>query len=269
MIIKGEAMATDSARTLLVLRHARAAGEPGVNDIERPLTGGGRRDASAAGRWLLDRGITPDWVLCSSARRARQTWAKISAVLGEAAPGQDAVSFEQRLYEAGAQDLLDLVNEQPDDVHTMLTVGHNPASGQLVALLTGRVDIAFPACALAVVRVGEGWAAVAPGGGELAGLWTPRIAELPGLWLCLARGATPWNPRWLKAPLLRHGALALLARGPTPGTPAGSRPRSFVTGPWPRWPPPRPWTPRAGRARCPGTARSPTRRRHRGRPAWR
>jgi phosphohistidine phosphatase SixA len=57
-------------------------------------------------------------------------------------------------------------------------VGHNPASGQLVAWLTGRSDIAFPACALAVVRVGESWAAVAPGGGELADLWTPQTAEL-------------------------------------------------------------------------------------------
>jgi phosphohistidine phosphatase len=163
-----------TGRTLLVLRHAKAAGEPGVNDIERPLTGGGRRDASAAGRWLLDRGITPDWVLCSPARRGRQTWAQLSTVLGEAAPGQDAVIFEPRVYDAGAQDLLDLVNEQPGDAHTLLTVGHNPASGQLVAWLTGRSDIAFPACALAVVRLGESWAAAAPGGGELADLWTPR-----------------------------------------------------------------------------------------------
>jgi|SRR5690242_1680010 len=169
-----------NGQTLLVLRHAKAAGEPGVNDVERPLTDAGRRDAAAAGQWLLARGITPAWVLCSSARRARETWAQVSAALGAAAPSDDAVSFERRLYEAGVQDLLDLVNEQPDDVHTMLTVGHNPASGQLVALLTGRLDIAFPACALAVVRVGESWAAVAPGGGELAGLWTPHAAELPG-----------------------------------------------------------------------------------------
>src|SRR6266705_3635092 len=46
----------------------------------------------------------------------------------------------------------------------------------------------------------------------------------------LARGATPWNPRWLKAPFLRHGALALSAEVWGPG---GLRPRSFVTGPWP------------------------------------
>jgi phosphohistidine phosphatase len=169
-----------SGRTLLVLRHARAAGEPGVNDIERPLTGGGRRDASAAGRWLLDRGITPDRVLCSTARRTRQTWEQIRAALGEAAPGDDAVSFGQRLYDAGTQGLLDLVNEQPADAHTLLTVGHNPACAHLVAWLTGRSDIGFPACALAVVRVGESWAAVAPGGGELAELWTPHAAELTG-----------------------------------------------------------------------------------------
>jgi phosphohistidine phosphatase len=166
-----------SGRTLLVLRHAKAAGEPGVNDTERPLTGGGRRDASAAGQWLLSRGITPDWVLCSTARRTRETWEQIRAALGAAAPGSDAVSFVQRLYDAGAQDLLDLVSEQPGEVRTVLTVGHNPASGQLVAWLTGRSDIAFPACALAVVRLGESWAAAAPGGGELAELWTPHMAE--------------------------------------------------------------------------------------------
>ena len=166
-----------SGRTLLVLRHAKAAGEPGVNDIERPLTAGGRRDASAAGQWLLSRGITPDWVLCSTARRTRQTWEKIRAALGEGAPGEDAVSFEQRLYDAGAQSLLDLVSEQPGDARTLLTVGHNPASGQLVAWLTGRSDIAFPACALAVIRLGGNWAAVAPTSGELADLWTPHAAE--------------------------------------------------------------------------------------------
>ena len=163
--------------TLLVLRHAKAGGEPGVNDIERPLTGGGRRDAGAAGQWLLARHITPDLVLCSSSRRTIQTWEQLSAALGGAAPGKDAVSFERRLYDAGAQDLLDRVNEQPDDAATVLTVGHNPASGQLVAWLTGRLDITFPACALAVIRLGESWAATAPGGGELADLWSPREAE--------------------------------------------------------------------------------------------
>src|SRR5262249_53142348 len=165
-----------SGRTLAVLRHAKAAGEPGVNDMQRPLTGGGRGDAAAAGRWLLAQGIRPDLVLCSSARRTRETWEQVSAAMGAAAPDASAVSFESRVYDAGAQDLLDLVNEQPNDAQTILTVGPNPASVQLVAWLTGRSDIAFPTGALAVIRIGESWAAVVPGGGELAALWAPRPA---------------------------------------------------------------------------------------------
>ena len=165
-----------SERTLLVLRHAKAAGEPGVNDTQRPLTGRGRRDAGAAGRWLLAQGIRPDLVLCSSARRTRETWEQVSAAMGAAAPDASAVSFESRVYDAGTQDLLDLVNEQPNDVQTMLTVGHNPASAHLVTWLTGRSGITVPACALAVMRLGESWAAVVPGGGELAALWTPGPA---------------------------------------------------------------------------------------------
>jgi phosphohistidine phosphatase len=169
----GEA-AMDSGHTLLVLRHAKAGGEPGVNDAERALTGRGRRNATALGQWMLAHGVLPDLVLCSSSRRTRETWERVSAALGPAAPGAGAVWFEPRVYDAGAQDLLDLVNEQPDDVRTLLTVGHNPASQQLAAWLTGRSDIAFPTCALAVIRFGESWAAVAPGGGDLAELWTPR-----------------------------------------------------------------------------------------------
>ena len=171
----------DSGHTLVVLRHAKAAGEPGVNDLERPLTGRGRRDSGAAGQWLLARGIVPDLVLCSTSRRTRETWERVSKALGAAAPPAEAVNFDPRVYDAGAQDLLDLVNEQPNDAQTILSVGHNPASQQLVAWLTGRSDIEFPTCALAVIRVGGSWAAVAPGGGELAALWTPRGGEsLPG-----------------------------------------------------------------------------------------
>jgi phosphohistidine phosphatase len=164
-----------SARTLLVLRHAKAAGEPGVNDLQRPLTGGGRRNAGAAGRWLLAQGIVPDRVLCSSSQRTRETWERCRAALGPAAQ-RSSVTFDRRVYDAGAQALLYLVNEQPDEAAIVMTVGHNPASHQLVAELTGRLDIAFPSCALAVIQIGANWADVAPGDGELAGFWSPDTA---------------------------------------------------------------------------------------------
>ena len=166
----------DTARTLLVLRHAKAGGEPGVNDLRRTLTGRGRRNADEAGRWLLAQGLRPDRVVCSSAERTRETWARVSAALGSAAPDPGAVTFDRRAYDADAQGLLYLVSEQPDEAGVVMTVGHNPASHELVVELTGRRDIPFPTCALAVIKLTESWASVVPGTGELADLWTPRTA---------------------------------------------------------------------------------------------
>jgi phosphohistidine phosphatase len=166
---------TGTTHTLLVLRHAMAAGEPGVNDLQRPLTGSGRRDAEAAGRWLLAQGIAPGRVVCSPSQRTRETWARLSAALGTA-PGRSAVSFDQRVYDAGVQALLYLVAEQPEEAATVMIVGHNPASHELVVQLTGRRDIAFPACALAVIRIAATWPDAAPGTAELTTLWTPPRA---------------------------------------------------------------------------------------------
>ena len=159
--------------TLLVLRHAQAGGAPGVHDTARPLTGRGRRDAERAGRWLLARDTAPDWVVCSPARRARETWERVNAALGAAAPAAGAVIYEPRVYDAGVQDLLDLVNEQPEEARTVLLVGHNPAALHLAAGLTGRPDLAFPAGALAVIGCATTWAAITPGAGELVARWAP------------------------------------------------------------------------------------------------
>ena len=166
----------DAARTLLVLRHAKAAGEPGVNDLQRLLIGRGRRNADEAGRWLLAQGLRPDRVVCSSAERTREIWARMSTALGAAAPDPGAVTFDRRAYDADAQALLYLVGEQPDEAGVVMTVGHNPASHQLVAELTRRRDIPFPTCALAVIKLTGNWADAVPNTGELAELWTPRTA---------------------------------------------------------------------------------------------
>jgi phosphohistidine phosphatase len=160
-------------RVLGVLRHSKATHDPGFDDMDRPLTKRGLRDASAAGQWLLAGGLIPDLVRCSAAVRTRQTWRQVSTALGPAAE-HTQVSVEPRLYEAGAAALLDVVRESPPETGMVLLVGHNPASHQLVLDLTGRRDLAFPTSALAVIELPGQWAAAAPGAGELAQLWTPR-----------------------------------------------------------------------------------------------
>jgi phosphohistidine phosphatase len=172
--------------TLLVLRHAKAAGEPGVNDHERPLKGRGRRNATAAGRWLVAVSLAPDRVVCSSSRRTRETWELVSAALGAAAPDQEGVSVDRRVYDAGSRDLLDIVREQPEEAGGVMMVGHNPASHQLAVDLSGRSDFPFPTCALAVIKLSGSWADAVPGGGELTMYWNPHTLS--------ARGSDPPEP---------------------------------------------------------------------------
>ena len=74
-------MADGTDRKLVVLRHAKSAW-PDVPDHERPLARRSQRDAPVMGRWLRAAGHVPDQVLCSTARRARETWQLAQAGLG-------------------------------------------------------------------------------------------------------------------------------------------------------------------------------------------
>ena len=160
-------------RRLIVVRHAKATHQPGLADVDRPLTGRGRRDARAAGAWLLGRDLIPDLVYCSVARRTRQTWDQLAVCLAD---GRDiGVDYSARLYEADTGDVLDVIGATPDDVRTLLVVGHNPAMQQVAAGLTGEADLAFPTTATAVIEIGD-WARLVPGAGSARAFWTPGTA---------------------------------------------------------------------------------------------
>lgn len=144
-----------------------------MNDVARPLTRRGQRDATSAGRWLAVEGLAPERVLCSSAQRTRQTWELLSAEL-DVTVDPDHVDYDRRVYDACAGDLLGLIREQSNQVASVMTVGHNPASHQLVVDLTARHDLDFPACALAVIHLRTLWSDLNPGEAELAHFWTPH-----------------------------------------------------------------------------------------------
>ena len=120
-------------RTLVLVRHAKSDWSNAVPDDERPLAERGRRDAPAIGRWLVEHVERVDLVVCSPAKRARQTWELASASLEPAPP----VRPDERIYTAGPGELLGVVDELPDEAGTVVLVGHNPSLTDLVALLCG------------------------------------------------------------------------------------------------------------------------------------
>lgn len=171
-------MTVDSPRTLVLLRHAKADW-PDVPDHERPLADRGRLDAPAAGRRLADDGIAPDLVLCSTAARTRETW-KLAA---HELPHRPRTVYEERLYDASLGELLALLTETPDDVTSLLVVGHNPGMHALTEALTGSAEDAplahvkqtgFPTAAFSVLTLTAPWKDVEHGAARLTGFWTPH-----------------------------------------------------------------------------------------------
>ncbi len=158
-----------ATRRLIVMRHAKAGDLPGGLDAERALNPRGRRDAAAAGDWLRGQDLVPDLVLCSTARRARQTWQQVAAGLQKAV----RVREDPRLYGAGSGELLDIIRAAPPEAARLMYIGHNPAAQDLAAGLIGQLA-GFPAAAIAVIGLTAPWAAIALGGGDRIALWTPQ-----------------------------------------------------------------------------------------------
>jgi phosphohistidine phosphatase len=176
-------MASDRVtRRLILLRHAKSAW-PDVADHERPLAPRGRRDAPGAGRWLRAAGYVPDLVLCSTARRARETWALAEEELGT----EPKTVFEERVYEASSTGLLYLVRETSPDVATLMIVGHEPAmrsltldlaSAQPEAAAVSRVRVKYPTASIAVLACTAAWPELRPGLAQLADFVVP--SDFPG-----------------------------------------------------------------------------------------
>jgi phosphohistidine phosphatase len=162
--------------TLYLLRHAKSSwDDPSLADHERPLAPQGRRDAKLIADHLRAEEIEPELVLCSSAARTRETLDLLSPALGGS-----TVVVEDELYGASSDALLMRIRRVPDEVASVMMIGHNPGVEQLALTLasTGgdleRLEAKFPAAALATLALPGTWAALAPGSASLAAYVVPK-----------------------------------------------------------------------------------------------
>lgn len=171
-------------RTLLLLRHAKSSwDDPGLVDHDRPLSPRGVRAAKKVAGHLHESGLRPDLVLCSSARRTRQTLEGLELILG----GTVEVRIETELYGASSHELLLRLQAVDPAVSTVLVIGHNPGLEDLAVDLAGDGEPAaltelhtkFPTAALAVFDLGgDEWADLRHESARLIEIVLPR--ELPG-----------------------------------------------------------------------------------------
>jgi len=157
-------------RELILLRHAHAEdATAGEADLDRPLSAEGQAEAEAAGNWLAAQKLVPDCVLCSPARRSRET---LEAVLGVV--GYVEQKIDDSIYEAEPGALIALADNHAD-IDRLLLVGHNPGLEQLAALLHSGQSGDYrgmPPAGIAVLSMPKD-VALEPGVAQLSAFWWP------------------------------------------------------------------------------------------------
>ncbi len=163
---------------LFLLRHGKSSwDDPSIDDHDRPLAPRGRRAAARIADYAMKTGIRPDLILCSSAMRARQTLERIAPGLGRDAE----THIERSLYGASQDWLLERLHAIPDEVDSVMMIGHNPGVQDLALLLAkegplrSRLADKFPTAGLATLAFGRvGWTDLDSESGELVDFVVPR-----------------------------------------------------------------------------------------------
>ena len=171
-------------KTLFLLRHAKSSwAGPELGDHDRPLNKRGLRAAPVMGvrlnSLLRERGHALDRVYCSSAKRARQTWALVSAELE--GPVEEEILKE--LYLCGPEGVLRQIHRTDASVDSLLIVSHNPDLHILTTILPGHgaMDLRtestqhFPTGTLVGLTFDvDNWHNVSPRSGTLFEFSTPK-----------------------------------------------------------------------------------------------
>lgn len=166
--------------TLSLLRHAKSSWkDTAVPDHDRPLNARGTVEAPLMGKAMAEHGLDPDVVLCSTARRTRDT---LELVLPELKT-EPKVIYEDGLYHGTPAEMLAIVQGVAPSAHQVLLVGHNPEIQTFALDLIGsgskhlkdQLETKYPTAGLVVLRfLTGGWKDLAVNSGKLELFLSPK-----------------------------------------------------------------------------------------------
>ena len=108
-------------KRLILMRHAKT--EPwseGIDDFARALVERGKTDAQLVANEIVTRGWSPNLILVSTARRARETCSEVAKIVTD-----ERVRPMESLYLSGVRGLREAVRAA-DSETTLMVIGHNP-----------------------------------------------------------------------------------------------------------------------------------------------
>jgi phosphohistidine phosphatase len=159
-------------KTLLLMRHAKSSWKQAdIADHDRPLNKRGKKDAPLMGKLILEKELTPQLILSSSAVRARLT---VDAIV-ECLDFKGEVELLDDFYMAEPSVYLDRLRSLSGDLERVMIIGHNPGLEGLVQILSHQVEsLSTSAIAYLVLPIKEWNELSEDTDGDLIELWRPR-----------------------------------------------------------------------------------------------
>jgi phosphohistidine phosphatase len=121
-------------KKLYIVRHAQKADEEiGQDDYDRDLSEIGINDAKVMAKNFAIKDLSIDLIVASPAKRTKLT----AEIFAEALNYNKSIMFNEVLYMAFVNELLETISYIFDTVDSVLLVGHNPSLTALALTLVG------------------------------------------------------------------------------------------------------------------------------------
>ena len=171
----GDGFFNDSPmKTIVFARHAKSDWTRDLPDRKRPLNPRGLKDAPMMGRLLRAYEFQPDAILSSPAVRALTT-AELVAQELEQAP---AIDVREEIYDGGPGGILGLIQELPENIHSVMVFGHNPTTETLIQFcLQMRSGVTVPTGGMACIEFAGRCAQLNPALSSLQWFLIPKLVK--------------------------------------------------------------------------------------------
>ena len=124
------------------------------------------------GRRLADKGVKPEKLITSPAKRAAATAKRIARELGF---HEDNIEKNGDLYHGTVEDIKNVIRLVDDNVVTLMIFGHNPDLTTLTNRLSGSEIYNIPTCGVAEIEFGiSSWRELEYKGGSLVSFDYPK-----------------------------------------------------------------------------------------------
>ena len=146
-----------SHKQLIIVRHGKSSWKySDISDIDRHLKERGIHDAYTMADRLKGRKLFPELIISSPATRALHTAMIFCRTLSHPL---EKVQLADTFYQGDEADVLDVIKQTPDSVHTLMIFGHNPTFTDLANHFFSQHTDNLPTAGVAALKFEAGqWA---------------------------------------------------------------------------------------------------------------